>query len=140
MDSKKEKLTNKELEKLFCKYDQVELIAINTILSYAKKMDTTPAKNTVKKILEKDTNEDLAGYYMHTMSVVNNKTNLLTKKEADYLLDVVNDSRRYLESVELFEPDVYIETEIAELTKIKDSLNSITTNKPKVLKLNLTKK
>ena len=140
MDSKKEKLTNKELEKLFCKYDQVELIAINTILSYAKKMDTTPAKNTVKKILEKDTNEDLAGYYMHTMSVVNNKTNLLTKKEADYLLDVVNDSRRYLESVELFEPDVYIETEIAELTKIKDSLNSITTNKSKVLKLNLTKK
>ena len=140
MDSKKEKLTNKELEKLFCKYDQVELIAINTILSYAKKMDTTPAKNTVKKILEKDTNEDLAGYYMHTMSVVNNKTNLLTKKEADYLLDVVNDSRRYLESVELFEPDVYIETEIAELTKIKDSLNSITTNKPKVLKLNLIKK
>lgn len=140
MDSKKEKLTNKELENLFCKYDQVELIAINTILSYAKKMDTTPAKNTVKKILEKDTNEDLAGYYMHTMSVVNNKTNLLTKKEADYLLDVVNDSRRYLESVELFEPDVYIETEIAELTKIKDSLNSITTNKSKVLKLNLTKK
>lgn len=43
-----------------------------------------------------------------------------------------------LESVELYEPDVYVESDLLELDKVRDSLNSIATKN--VIKLNLIKK
>ena len=134
-----EKMTKEELLELFSKYDLEELGAINTILCYSNEND---AKNIIKKIkvvsMEfKEDNKKNTLSYTHEISIINKKENLLTKKEAKYLLELVDSANKYLESVELFEPDVYIESDLLELDKVRDSLNSIILKESKTLKLSL---
>ncbi len=43
MENVSEKMTKEELLDLFSKYDLVELIAMNTVLNYAKDVDTVEA-------------------------------------------------------------------------------------------------
>lgn len=134
-----EKMTKEELSELFSKYDSEELGAINMILCYSKEND---AKNIIKKIKVvsnefKEDNKKNIHSYTHEMSIINKKENLLTKKEAKYLLELVDSANKYLESVELFEPDVYVESDLLELDKVRDSLNSIMLKESKTLKLSL---
>ena len=134
-----EKMTKEELSELFSKYDLEELDAINMILCYSNKND---AKNIIKKIKVvsnefKEDNKKNTLSYTHEISIINKKENLLTKKEAKYLLELVDSANKYLESVELFEPDVYIESDLLELDKVRDSLNSIILKESKTLKLSL---
>lgn len=134
-----EKMTKEELLELFSKYDLEELGAINMILCYSKEND---AKNIIKKIKVvsnefKEDNKKNTLSYTHEISIINKKENLLTKKEAKYLLELVDSANKYLESVELFEPDVYVESDLLELDKVRDSLNSIILKESKTLKLSL---
>ena len=134
-----EKMTKEELLELFSKYYLEELGAINTILCYSNEND---AKNIIKKIKVvsnefKEDNKKNTLSYTHEISIINKKENLLTKKEAKYLLELVDSANKYLESVELFEPDVYIESDLLELDKVRDSLNSIILKESKTLKLSL---
>lgn len=134
-----EKMTKEELLELFSKYDLEELGAINMILCYSNEND---AKNIIEKIkvvsneFKKDGKKNTHSY-THEISIINKKENLLTKKEAKYLLELVDSANKYLESVELFEPDVYIESDLLELDKVRDSLNSIILKESKTLKLSL---
>lgn len=134
-----EKMTKEELSELFSKYDLEELGAINMILCYSNEND---AKNMIKKIKVvsnefKEDNKKNTLSYTHEISIINKKENLLTKKEAKYLLELVDSANKYLESVELFEPDVYVESDLLELDKVRDSLNSIILKESKTLKLSL---
>ena len=133
-------MTKEELLELFSKYDLEELEAINMILSYSNEND---AKSIIKKIKVvtnefKEDDKKNTHSYTHEISIINKKEKLLTKKEAKYLLELVDSANKYLESVELFEPDVYVESDLLELDKVRDSLNSIATKN--VIKLNLIKK
>ena len=128
MENVSEKMTKEELLDLFSKYDLVELTAMNTVLNYAKNVDTVEAQTAIRKVFD-----DADEYIM-----INKKSDLLTKKEAKYLLELVDSANKYLESVELYEPDVYVESDLLELDKVRDSLNSIATKN--VIKLNLIKK
>lgn len=132
-------MTKEELLELFSKYDLEELSAINKILSYSNEND---AKSIIKKIKVvsnefKEDNKKNTHSYTHEISIINKKENLLTKKEAKYLLELVYSANKYLESVELFEPDVYVESDLLELDKVRDSLNSIILKESKTLKLSL---
>ena len=144
MENVSEKMTKEELLDLFSKYDLVELIAMNTVLNYAKDVDTVEAQTTIRKVFYDADDEVIEDYgllmrhYTPSMSMINKKSDLLTKKEAKYLLELVDSANKYLESVELFEPDVYVESDLLELDKVRDSLNSIATKN--VIKLNLIKK
>lgn len=144
MENVSEKMTKEELLDLFSKYDLVELIAMNTVLNYAKDVDTVEAQTTIRKVFKDADDEVIEDYgllmrhYTPSMSMINKKSDLLTKKEAKYLLELVDSANKYLESVELFEPDVYVESDLLELDKVRDSLNSIATKN--VIKLNLIKK
>ena len=134
-----EKMTKEELSELFSKYDLEELSAINKILSYSNEND---AKSIIKKIKVvsnefKEDNKKNTHSYTHEISIINKKSDLLTKKEAKYLLELVDSANKYLESVELFEPDVYVESDLLELDKVRDSLNSIILKESKTLKLSL---
>ena len=109
------------------------------ILCYSNEND---AKNIIEKIKVvsnefKEDNKKNTHSYTHEMSIINKKENLLTKKEAKYLLELVDSANKYLESVELFEPDVYVESDLLELDKVRDSLNSIILKESKTLKLSL---
>lgn len=144
MENVSEKMTKEELLDLFSKYDLVELTAMNTVLNYAKDVDTVEAQTAIRKVFkdaDDEVSEDyglLMRHYTPSMSMINKKSDLLTKKEAKYLLELVDSVNKYLESVELFEPDVYVESDLLELDKVRDSLNSIATKN--VIKLNLRKK
>lgn len=144
MENVSEKMTKEELLDLFSKYDLVELIAMNTVLNYAKDVDTVEAQTTIRKVFKDADDEVIEDYgllmrhYTPSMSMINKKSDLLTKKEAKYLLELVDSANKYLESVEMFEPDVYVESDLLELDKVRDSLNSIATKN--VIKLNLIKK
>lgn len=132
-------MTKEELLELFSKYDLEELSAINKILSYSNEND---AKSIIKKIKVvsnefKEDNKKNTHSYTHEISIINKKEKLLTKKEAKYLLELVDSANKYLESVELFEPDVYVESDLLELDKVRDSLNSIILKESKTLKLSL---
>lgn len=132
-------MTKEELLELFSKYDLDELEAINMILCYSNEND---AKSIIKKIKVvsnefKEDNKKNTHSYTHEISIINKKENLLTKKEAKYLLELVDSANKYLESVELFEPDVYVESDLLELDKVRDSLNSIILKESKTLKLSL---
>lgn len=144
MENVSEKMTKEELLDLFSKYDLVELTAMNTVLNYAKDVDTVEAQNAIRKVFkdaDDEVSEDyglLMRHYTPSMSMINKKSDLLIKKESKYLLELVDSANKYLESVELFEPDVYVESDLLELDKVRDSLNSIATKN--VIKLNLIKK
>lgn len=144
MENVSEKMTKEELLDLFSKYDLVELTAMNTVLNYAKDVDTVEAQTAIRKVFkdaDDEVSEDyglLMRHYTPSMSMINKKSDLLTKKESKYLLELVDSANKYLESVELFEPDVYVESDLLELDKVRDSLNSIATKN--VIKLNLRKK
>lgn len=144
MENVSEKMTKEELLDLFSKYDLVELTAMNTVLNYAKDVDTVEAQTAIRKVFkdaDDEVSEDyglLMRHFTPSMSMINKKSDLLTKKEAKYLLELVDSANKYLESVELFEPDVYVESDLLELDKVRDSLNSIATKN--VIKLNLIKK
>lgn len=144
MENVSEKMTKEELLDLFSKYDLVELTAMNTVLNYAKNVDTVEAQTAIRKVFDDADDEVIEDYgffmrhYTPSMSMINKKSDLLTKKEAKYLLELVDSANKYLESVELYEPDVYVESDLLELDKVRDSLNSITTKN--VIKLNLIKK
>lgn len=134
-----EKMTKEELLELFSKYDLEELEAINMILCYSNEND---AKSIIKKIKVvsnefKEDDKKNTHSYTHEIFIINKKENLLTKKEAKYLLELVDSANKYLESVELFEPDVYVESDLLELDKVRDSLNSIILKESKTLKLSL---
>ena len=134
-----EKMTKEELLELFSKYDLEELGAINMILCYSNEND---AKSIIRKIKVvsnefKEDDKKNTNSYTHEISIINKKENLLTKKEAKYLLELVDSANKYLESVELFEPDVYVESDLLELDKVRDSLNSIILKESKTLKLSL---
>lgn len=134
-----EKMTKEELLELFSKYDLDELEAINMILCYSNEND---AKSIIKKIKVvsnefKEDDKKNTHSYTHEISIINKKEKLLTKKEAKYLLELVDSANKYLESVELFEPDVYVESDLLELDKVRDSLNSIILKESKTLKLSL---
>mgnify|MGYP004495476305 FL=1 len=134
-----EKMTKEELLELFSKYDLEELGAINTILCYSKENDAKNIIRTIKVVSNefKEDNKKNTLSYTHEISIINKKENLLTKKEAKYLLELVDSANKYLESVELFEPDVYVESDLLELDKVRDSLNSIMLKESKTLKLSL---
>ena len=144
MENVSEKMTKEELLDLFSKYDLVELTAMNTVLNYAKNVDTVEAQTAIRKVFYDADDEVIEDYgllmrhYTPSMSMINKKSDLLTKKEAKYLLELVDSANKYLESVELFEPDVCFESDLLELDKVRDSLNSIATKN--VIKLNLIKK
>lgn len=144
MENVSEKMTKEELLDLFSKYDLVELTAMNTVLNYAKDVDTVEAQTAIRKVFYDADDEVIEDYgllmrhYTPSMSMINKKSDLLTNKEAKYLLELVDSANKYLESVELFEPDVYVESDLLELDKVRDSLNSIATKN--VIKLNLIKK
>lgn len=144
MENVSEKMTKEELLDLFSKYDLVELTAMNTVLNYAKDVDTVEAQTAIRKVFkdaDDEVSEDyglLMRHYTPSMSMINKKSDLLIKKESKYLLELVDSANKYLESVELFEPDVYVESDLLELDKVRDSLNSIATKN--VIKLNLIKK
>lgn len=132
-------MTKEELLELFSKYDLEELEAINMILCYSNEND---AKCIIKKIKVvsnefKEDDKKNTHSYTHEISIINKKEKLLTKKEAKYLLELVDSANKYLESVELFEPDVYVESDLLELDKVRDSLNSIILKESKTLKLSL---
>lgn len=134
-----EKMTKEELSELFSKYDLEELGAINTILCYSKGNDAKNIIRTIKAVSNKFNEDGKKNTlsYTHEISIINKKENLLTKKEAKYLLELVDSANKYLESVELFEPDVYVESDLLELDKVRDSLNSIILKESKTLKLSL---
>ena len=143
MENVSEKMAKEELLDLFSKYDLVELTAMNTVLNYAKNVDTVEAQTAIRKVFDDADDEVIEDYgflmrhYTPSMSMINKKENLLTKKEAKYLLELVDSANKYLESVELFEPDVYVESDLLELDKVRDSLNSIILKESKTLKLSL---
>ena len=143
MENVSEKMTKEELLDLFSKYDLVELTAMNTVLNYAKNFDTVEAQTAIRKVFDDADDEVIEDYgflmrhYTPSMSMINKKSDLLTKKEAKYLLELVDSANKYLESVELFEPDVYVESDLLELDKVRDSLNSIILKESKTLKLSL---
>ena len=116
---------------------------MNTVLNYAKNVDTVEAQTAIRKVFDDaddEVSEDyglLMRHYTPSMSMINKKSDLLTKKEAKYLLELVDSANKYLESVELFEPDVYVESDLLELDKVRDSLNSIILKESKTLKLSL---
>lgn len=134
-----EKMTKEELSELFSKYDLEELGAINTILCYSKENDAKNIIRTIKVVSNEFKEDDKKNTlsYTHEISIINKKENLLTKKEAKYLLELVDSANKYLESIELFEPDVYVESDLLELDKVRDSLNSIILKESKTLKLSL---
>lgn len=144
MENVSEEMTKEELLDLFSKYDLVELTAMNTVLNYAKNVDTVEAQTAIRKVFDDADDEVIEDYgllmrhYTPSMSMINKKSDFLTKREAKYLLELVDSANKYLESVELFEPDVYVESDLLELDKVRDSLNSIATKN--VIKLNLIKK
>lgn len=144
MDNVSEEMTKEELLDLFSKYDLVELTAMNTVLNYARNIDTVEAQTAIRKIFkdaDDEVSEDyglLMRHYTPSMSMINKKSDLLTKKEAKYLLEFANNAKKYFEDIKLSEPNIDVEHELLELYKITDSLNSIATKN--VIKLNLRKK
>lgn len=144
MDNVSEEMAKEELLDLFSKYDLVELTAMNTVLNYAKDIDTVEAQTAIRKVFkdaDDEVSEDyglLMRHYTPSMSMINKKSDLLTKKEAKYLLQFANDAKKYFEDIKLFEPNIDVEHELLELYKITDSLNSIASRN--VIKLNLRKK
>lgn len=144
MDNISEEMTKEELLDLFSKYDLVELTAMNTVLNYARNIDTAEAQTAIRKVFkdaDDEVSEDyglLMRHYTPSMSMINKKSDLLTKKEAKYLLKFANDAKKYFEDIKLSEPNIDVEHELLELYKITDSLNSIATKN--VIKLNLRKK
>ncbi|CDD29849.1 unknown [Clostridium sp. CAG:433] len=144
MGNVSEKMTKEELLELFSKYDLVELTAMNTVLNYAKDVDTMEAETVIRKVFndaDDEVSEDYGLFMRHytpSMSMINKKSDLLTKKEAKYLLEFANDAKKYFEDIKLSKPDANVEHELLELYKITDSLNSIASRN--VIKLNLRKK
>ena len=144
MGNVSEKMTKEELLELFSKYDLVALTAMNTVLNYAKDVDTMEAETVIRKVFndaDDEVSEDYGLFMRHytpTMSMINKKSDLLTKKEAKYLLEFANDAKKYFEDIKLSKPDANVEHELLELYKITDSLNSIASRN--VIKLNLRKK
>lgn len=144
MGNVSEKMTKEELLELFSKYDLVELTAMNTVLNYAKDVDTMEAETVIRKVFndaDDEVSEDYGLYMRHytpSMSMINKKSDLLTKKEAKYLLEFANDAKKFFEDIKLSKPDANVEHELLELYKITDSLNSIASRN--VIKLNLRKK
>lgn len=144
MGNVSEKMTKEELLELFSKYDLVELTAMNTVLNYAKDVDTMEAETVIRKVFndaDDEVSEDyglLMRHYTPSMSMINKKSDLLTKKEAKYLLEFANDAKKFFEDIKLSKPDANVEHELLELYKITDSLNSIASRN--VIKLNLRKK
>ena len=144
MGNVSEKMTKEELLELFSKYDLVELTAMNTVLNYAKDVDTMEAETVIRKVFndaDDEVSEDYGLFMRHytpSMSMINKKSDLLTNKEAKYLLEFANDAKKYFEDIKLSKPDANVEHELLELYKITDSLNSIASRN--VIKLNLRKK
>lgn len=144
MGNVSEKMTKEELLELFSKYDLVELTAMNTVLNYAKDVDTMEAETVIRKVFndaDDEVSEDYGLFMRHytpSMSMINKKSDLLTKKEAKYLLEFANDAKKFFEDIKLSKPDANVEHELLELYKITDSLNSIVSRN--VIKLNLRKK
>ena len=144
MDNISEEMTKEELLDLFSKYDLVELTAMNTVLNYAKDVDTVEAQTAIRKVFkdaDDEVSEDyglLMRHYTPSMSMINKKSDLLIKKEAKYLLEFANDAKKYFEDIKLSKPNIDVEHELLELYKITDSLNSIASRN--VIKLNLRKK
>ena len=52
MENVSEKMTKEELLDLFSKYDLVELTAMNTVLNYAKDVDTVEAQTAIRKVFK----------------------------------------------------------------------------------------
>lgn len=144
MDNVSEEMTKEELLDLFSKYDLVELTAMNTVLNYAKDVDTMEAETVIRKVFndaDDEVSEDYGLFMRHytpSMSMINKKSDLLTKKEAKYLLEFANEAKKFFEDIKLSKPDANVEHELLELYKITDSLNSIASRN--VIKLNLRKK
>lgn len=144
MENVSEKMTKEELLDLFSKYDLVELTAMNTVLNYAKDVDTVEAQTAIRKVFYDADDEVIEDYgllmrhYTPSMSMINKKSDFLTKREAKYLLQFANDAKKYFEDIKLSKPNIDVEHELLELYKITDSLNSIATKN--VIKLNLIKK
>ena len=144
MGNVSEKMTKEELLELFSKYDLVELTAMNTVLNYAKDVDTMEAETVIRKVFndaDDEVSEDYGLFMRHytpSMSMINKKSDLLTKNEAKYLLEFANDAKKFFEDIKLSKPDANVEHELLELYKITDSLNSIASRN--VIKLNLRKK
>ena len=144
MENVSEKMTKEELLDLFSMYDLVELTAMNTVLNYAKNVDTVEAQTVIRKVFDDADDEVIEDYgflmrhYTPSMSMINKKSDFLTKREAKYLLQFANDAKKYFEDIKLSEPNINVEHELLELYKITDSLNSIATKN--VIKLNLIKK
>lgn len=144
MSNVSEKMTKEELLWLFSKYDLVELTAMNTVLNYGKNVDAKEAQTVIRKVFndaDDEVSEDyglLMRHYTPSMSMINQKADLLTKKEAKYLLGFVNNAKKYFEDIKLSKSNIDVEPELLELKKITDSLNSIVSKD--VIKLNLRQK
>ena len=77
MENVSEKMTKEELLDLFSKYDLVELTAMNTVLNYAKNVDTVEAQTAIRKVFDDADDEVIEDYgflmrhYTPSMSIKN---------------------------------------------------------------------
>ncbi|HCJ32023.1 MAG TPA: hypothetical protein DHV70_03975 [Firmicutes bacterium] len=62
MENVSEKMTKEELLDLFSKYDLVELTAMNTVLNYAKNVDTVEAQTAIRKVFDDADDEVIEDY------------------------------------------------------------------------------
>lgn len=73
MENVSEEMTKEELLDLFSKYDLVELTAMNTVLNYAKNVDTVEAQTAIRKVFD-DADDEVSedyGFYasLYTFNV-----------------------------------------------------------------------
>ena len=69
MENVSEKMTKEELLDLFSKYDLVELTAMNTVLNYAKNVDTVEAQTAIRKVFD-DADDEVIEDYRHLRCIV----------------------------------------------------------------------
>lgn len=62
MENVSEEMTKEELLDLFSKYDLVELTAMNTVLNYAKNVDTVEAQTAIRKVFD-DADDEVSEDY-----------------------------------------------------------------------------
>lgn len=99
-------MTNKELTKLFYKYNIVELSLLSIILSYIKSYETKDIELSLQEVFNKklimgdcylERQENL--FYNVEISDLKNKNNLLSFKELIFLGQITEDASMYLDSI-----------------------------------------
>lgn len=99
-------MTNKELIKLFSKYNIIELSLLSIILSYIKSYEIKDIELSLQEVFNKklimgdcylERQENL--FYSTEISDLKNKNNLLSIKELIFLGQITEDASMYLDSI-----------------------------------------